>query len=484
MPASVSGLDLVPVRLNTVLRRLQLRPAVRVAPNLSVRDSLRAIDADGAELAVIVDPRSSMPLGIATLRNALRAILDGGLDLGESVGGVMTGGVAALSPEATVHEAMVHMFRSRVDHLLLNEDDGTFYNIVSQGDLYGMQAVDSQHLANAILAAGSVDALAGKAAAVRSYAAHRLTDGASAESLCEWISALNDLVTLQVIDLVEGQFELPYVPWCWLVFGSEGRLEQTLITDQDNGIVFAADSADEAEALRRAFLPFAEAVNRALDHCGFSLCTGNIMAGNPAWCLSLDEWKARFAHWIEAPEPGARLNATIFFDFRPLYGRYELAGSLRDWLLGRVSGAFLFHAAMAVEALQHEPPLGWLRRFRFEDAGHPGTINLKTRGVRLFVDAERIFALMHGCGATSTTQRLRDASGPVGIPDEELGAVIDAFYQIQRLRLRQQLATGDIDLASRVHPAQLHELDRQILKEAFAVAGRLQHRLKSVCGQP
>jgi hypothetical protein len=80
----------------------------------------------------------------------------------------------------------------------------------------------------------------------------------SADALCHRISSLNDLLTLQVIELVASQFDLPYVPWCWLVFGSEGRLEQTLATDQDNGLIFAADSDAEASACAKPSYPLPE----------------------------------------------------------------------------------------------------------------------------------------------------------------------------------------------------------------------------------
>ncbi|MBK7562923.1 MAG: hypothetical protein IPI21_00940 [Propionivibrio sp.] len=146
-------------------------------------------------------------------------------------------------------------------------------------------------------------------------------NGSAPNPFCQRISALNDLLTLQVIELTAGCFDLPYVPWCWLVFGSEGRLEQTLSTDQDNGLVFAAASEGEAAALRKVFLPFAQAVNGALDACGFPLCKGNIMASNPAWCLSLQEWQLAFGEWMSKSQPEALLNSTIFFDFRPLYGQ-------------------------------------------------------------------------------------------------------------------------------------------------------------------
>ena len=482
MPApatEAAGFDAVSVNLNTALRNLPLAPPVVVDPATSLRDALRAIDARDAEAAVIVDSESSVPLGIVTLRDAIRSVINDDCDLAGPVAAVMTGGLASLSAEATVHQATVLMFRRGMRHLILTGADGRLFNVVSQGDLYGMQAADSASLANAILATRSIAELAQQTAAVRRFAARRLAEGSGAEALCEWIAALNDLVALQVIDLVEGEFELPYVPWCWIVFGSEGRLEQTLVTDLDNGIVFAAASAAEAEELRQKFLPFAQAVNTALDVCGFPLCTGQIMAGNPAWCLSLDEWKQIFGGWISVPDPRALLNASIFFDFRPLYGREELVSDLQHWLLQRVKGNTAFARAMAVNALEQEPPLSWWRDFRCnDDRKYPHTLNLKGQGIRLFVDAVRILALAHGIENTNTVERLRGIRSALGMPVEEAAAMAAAFYQIQRLRLQNQVSGEFPEAVNRLNPDRLHKLDRQILKEAFRQARTLQQRLR------
>jgi len=484
MPGSSTDTDArlfdgVSVNLNTTLRSLPLAPPVVVGPATSVREALQAIDAQGAEAVVIVDTATSVPLGIVTLRDALRSIINDDCDLAGPVAGIMTGGLASLSAEATVHQATVLMFRRGMRHLILTGPDGRLFNVVSQGDLYGMQAADSASLANAILATRSIAALAAQTAAVRRFAARRLAEGSGAEALCEWIAALNDLIALQAIDLVEGDFELPYVPWCWMVFGSEGRLEQTLVTDQDNGIVFAASSAAEAEALRQKFLPFAAAVNAALDVCGFPLCTGQIMAGNPAWCLSLDEWKQTFGRWISVPEPKALLNASIFFDFRPLYGREELVIELQHWLLQRIKGNTAFVRAMAVNALEQEPPLGWWRDFRCNDnRQYPHTVDLKGQGIRLFVDALRILALAHGVERTNTVERLRGVRPALGMPVEEAAAMAAAFYQIQRLRLQNQVSGEFPEAVNRMNPDRLHKLDRQILKEAFRQVRTLQQRLR------
>ncbi|MCK9388432.1 MAG: DUF294 nucleotidyltransferase-like domain-containing protein [Sulfuritalea sp.] len=467
------------MNLNTTLHHLPLAPPVVVDPATSVRDALRAIDARGAEAAVIVDTASSVPLGIVTLRDALRAIVNNECDVAGPVASVMTGGLSSLPAEATVHQATVLMFRRGMRHLILTGADGRLFNVVSQGDLYGMQAADSASLANAILATRTIAELAAQTTAVSRFAARRLVEGSGAEALCEWISALNDLIALQAIDLVEGEFDLPYVPWCWLVFGSEGRLEQTLVTDQDNGIIFVADSAEEADDLRRKFLPFAQAVNAALDVCGFPLCTGKIMAGNPAWCLSSHEWKRRFDGWITVPQPKALLNATIFFDFRPLYGREELVTELQRWLLHRIKGNTAFLRAMAVNALEQEPPLSWWRDFRCNDnREYPRTLDLKGQGIRLFVDALRILALAHGVDHTNTVERLRGMRQALGMPLEEAAAMAAAFYQIQRLRLQNQVSGEFPEAANRINPDRLHQLDRQILKEAFRQARTLQQRLR------
>ena len=471
--------DTASVNLNTNLRKLPLSPPVVDDPATPVREALRLIDARGGEAAVVVDSGTSVPLGIVTLRDAVRSIINDDIDLSGPIAGIMTGGLASLSAEATVHQATVLMLRRGMRHLILTGDDGRLFNVVSQGDLYGLHAADSASLANAILASRSIAELATQTLAVRRFAARRLAEGSGAAALCEWIAALNDLIALQAIDLVEGGFDLPYVPWCWVVFGSEGRLEQTLVPDQDNGMVFAAASAAEAADLRQRFLPFAGAVNAALDECGFPLCKGNIMAGNPAWCLSLDEWKQRFGGWISVPEPKALLNASIFFDFRPLYGREELAIELQHWLQQRIKGNTAFLRAMTVNAVEQGPPLGWWRDFRVGGGkDHPHTLDLKGQGIRVFVDAIRILALAQGIDQTNTIERLRGACEALGMPADEVAAMTAAFYQIQRLRLQNQVSGEFPAAVNRLNPDRLHRLDRQILKEAFRQARTLQQRLR------
>ncbi len=283
------------------------------------------------------------------------------------------------------------------------------------------------------------------------------------------------------IQLALDHHDFAGVEWAWLAFGSEGRDEQTFSTDQDNGIVFTCPDASEVKALRKRFLAFALDVNKDLDRCGFPLCKGNIMASNPQWCLTLDEWKNQFSKWVRSPEPDALLNASIFFDFRALFGNAELAEQMRRFLLTATGGNSLFLQSMARNALSVAPPLGKIRDFITDlEPGHPGKIDLKKYGSRIFVDVARIYALATGVHNTNSVQRLRIASKRLSIRDEEVNAVLEGLDFIQLLRLRHQYLENKpgVQGDNLIDPNDLNELDRRVLKESFRQARKLQTRLK------
>ncbi|MCE5182400.1 MAG: DUF294 nucleotidyltransferase-like domain-containing protein, partial [Betaproteobacteria bacterium] len=265
--------------------------------------------------------------------------------------------------------------------------------------------------------------------------------------------------------------------FCWIALGSEGRFEQTLNTDQDNGIIFATPAGMSPDQVRQQLLPVARRINEVLDACGFPLCKGNIMASNPQWCLSLGEWRECFAGWIHRGDAPVLLNAAIFFDFRPLYGAQHLADELRTWLHATIKENRLFLKHMAVNALANHPPLGLVRDFVVGD-GH--TLDLKLNGITPFVDAARIFSLYAGTGETSTIRRLRASGAQWQISPATLEAWIEAFLFIQLLRLRIQHEQDEhgMTLSNKIDPDDLNDLDRRILKEAFRQARKLQATLE------
>lgn len=298
--------------------------------------------------------------------------------------------------------------------------------------------------------------------------------GLSGQLSCQWISQLNDRLTMRIVELVARSFRLPPTEWCWLAMGSEGRDEQTLLTDQDNGLVFVAAGAQEAQAMRARFLPFAQAVNEQLAACGFSLCPGQIMAGNPAWCLSVDEWREQFFAWVRCPDPTALLNATIFFDLRPLVGALSLGADLRREILRLTVDASAFIHLMSINALQVQPPLGFLGDVAVDGEK---AVDLKKFGSRIFVDVARILSLAAGTPGVNTFVRLQEAGAAAGMQPREVAAAQSALSHLLRLRLSAQVKDeGEISPVFR--PENLHDMDRVILRESLHQARRLQQRLK------
>lgn len=205
------------------------------------------------------------------------------------------------------------------------------------------------------------------------------------------------------------------------------------------------------------------------------------MASNPQWCLTLDEWKDQFSTWIRIPQPDALLNATIFFDFRPLFGQVELADAMRRHLLAQTAVNPMFLRAMAKNALDVEPPLGKIRDFLTDlEPGHPGKIDLKKYGSRIFVDVARIYAMASGVHNTNSIQRLRISAQRLSIRSEEINAVLEGMNFIQLLRLQHQYLEGEPGTQgdNLIDPETLNELDRRILKESFRQARKIQTRLK------
>ncbi len=465
--------------LHSQLAAMIRRKPITVTPESTLREAVLLMSEHRIGSIIVVEPESSRPLGIFTLRDLLHRVAAKQYDLDQMVMSVMSGsGLLMLNWRATVYQAALMMARNGVHHVIVVDATDKLVGIVSQEDIYELQSGGGKAISGAIRGARDMEGLIAAADDIHRLAERTLAEGTAAEALTQLISTLNDHLVVRLIELTKLEFDLPQVPWAWLAFGSEGRFEQTLSTDQDNGLVFAAPGS-QAAAVRAALLPFAAEVNRRLDVLGFPLCKGNVMASNPELCLSLDEWHQRYASWLRSTTPQALLDASIYFDFRPLYGDESLAGELSEWLRKNIPGATLFLRFMAENALRARPPLGIIRDFTFDKSKeYPHTIDLKASGTRLFVDVARILALANGIGESGTPQRLRAAAEKGKIGRDDVAALIDAFFFLQQMRLRQQQQGTPLGLANRVDPDTLNEMDRFVLKESFKQAKKLQNRIR------
>lgn len=466
--------------MNSPLSSIIKREPACVTRESTIRQVVETMNTIKIGSMIIVDDEHK-PVGIFTLSDVLKRIVMPGTALDEPIAGIMTPDPHTLPLSSTAYDAALAMATYGVRHVLAVDDGGRLKGVVSERDLFALQRVGLRQIRQSIETANTIEMLAQAGRDVRQLSLNMLAQGVGAEQITRFISTLNDALTRRLLQLCQERHDLHDVEWTWLCFGSEGRDEQTFNTDQDNGIAFAARSKTDLERTRGRLTSFAQEVNNGLDQCGFPMCVGNIMAGNPELCLSLEEWREKFGSWVRTPEPEALLNATIFFDFRPVYGRFNLADEMRLFLLRQTKANPLFLRMLAENALTVAPPLGTFRDFVTDlDPEHPGAIDLKRYGARLFIDGARIFALAHGVSATNTVQRIKLTAQTMNVSQEDMSASIDGFNFIQLMRLRHQYfeESHGRKADNLVLPEAMNEVERRILKEAFRQARKLQQRLR------
>ena len=422
--------------------------------------------------SMLVADGEGRPVGIFTRFDVLGRVALAGLPLSTPIGEVMVQPVHCLTVGHTAQDAALLMSRHGFRHVPVTRD-GAVVGMLSERDLFAMQRMSLKQVSSGIRGAGSVDELKHAASEIRQLAAVLLAQGVQARQLTSLISHLNDVLTLRLLEIEAPAHGVDLSRVCWLALGSEGRSEQTIATDQDNALIL--QDGTDADARRRA-LALGRAVNLALDACGYPLCKGGIMAGEPSCCLTLAEWHARFDHWIGHGAPRDLLNACIYFDLRPLAGDGTLADALSASVLAAARRTPRFLKQMALNALERGPPLGWLGGVAMNA---DGSIDLKVQGSALFVEAARVYSLAWGVPATGTRERLEGAGRAMGLAQGEYEAWIVGFEFLQMLRLRLQLeGRPDVDKPNRKQISQLNDIDRRILTECLRFARLLQQRLQ------
>lgn len=466
----------------STIRDMLRRPAETIGASASVRDAARKMTELSIGSLLVLD-QAGQVIGIVTDNDFRTKVVACGLDPDTEISQVASYPVKFIPERALAFDALIQMMNQQVHHLAV-EREGAPVGVITAHDIMVQQGTSPISLFREIVAERKIEGLYSLAAKVPLVVAVLMQEGGKAPDVTRMIAALNDHVVTRVLSLVEAELGPAPYPWCWLMMGSEGRSEQTLMTDQDNALVYETPP-EEWERIKAAKLYFRHLGNKAVEHlaaCGYTLCKGEIMASTPRWRKPYKVWRGYFDRWMSAPEPQAVLHATIFFDFRPGYGSYRLGERLRDHI-ARVApeqGLFLMH--LAKDCLTGKAPLTFFRDFVVEkDGQYKNRLDLKTRGLVPFVDFGRIMALKYGLKETNTLSRLKALAEAEHVPREFYAELRDAYeFQLQvRLvhQLRRLLAglTPDnyIDLGD------LTDTEKQTLKEAFGVINRIQTFLKS-----
>jgi CBS domain-containing protein len=431
-------------------------PPVWVDAGATVGEAARAMRAAHAT-AVLV--RGARP-AIVTDRDFRNRVLAEGLGPETPVSAVATSAPRAVGADTRIHEAWTALLDAGGHHLPVVHD-GEVVAVLGATDLLRCTAQGPMAVLRRVERLSTHGALPGYAATVAEMAAALLGGGLDATQIAGFVARLNDTLVGRIVRMAEADLGPAPAPWAWLALGSEGRTEQTLLTDQDNALVHADGAEPEWYAA------FAERVNADLEVAGFPRCGGGYMARG--WTAPISEWAARFAGWIDAPSPDALLHAGIFFDFRRVAGGLDL-GPL-DAVLATAPRKPPFLRFLAKAALDFHPPASLLLRLKGSSS-----VDLKAHGIAPVVFLARCYGLEDGGAPRSTLARLEAAVRAGNLAEDVFAEVAEAYRFLVGLRLRLQLrsvAAGG-PARSAVAPGELGALERTRLKDALRAVRALQ----------
>jgi CBS domain-containing protein len=339
-------------------------------------------------------------------------------------------------------------------------DEERFVGILEEIDLLGFLAGSAQIVAGRIDRASSKEDLAIASREIEAQTRVLRRQGVKVEVIAEIVSDLNRRLLTRLFEMV-APAELR-TSSCLIVMGSEGREEQTMRTDQDNGIILAgAVDGEILDSFRSEF-------SGALGSFGFPPCPGNVMVRNPAWSKPLSEYLADFRRWIALPGEAAHMNVAIIYDAQAVAGDAHLLNKAKMTLIDLIRGeqGFLAHFARAIDAF--DTPIGLFNNL-ITSEGAGDALDLKKGGIFPIVHGVRSLAIEHGLLETSTDKRIARLRDLGVLKAEFTHDLSQAFRFLLMLRLDGQLAASAGASGTLVRPAQLSSMERQLLRDVLHV---------------
>lgn len=455
------------LQLSTPIEQIMTRQLVQATLDETVQvAAARMTEARVSSILIIEDKHL---VGIVTDRDLRSRVLALGMSAEVTLANIMTGDPATLEPTALVMEAQTLMSEHNIHHLPIVSAEGVPVGMMTAADLLRHQELSPILLINQIHRQLTVESLARVCQQWPTLIVNLILTDMKPADIGKVLAAVSDNLTQRLIELAINELGEPPMAFQFLVFGSQARSDQSLGSDQDNGLML---SRAPTEAEGAYFSALARFVCDGLGDCGIRLCPGDIMASNPKWRMTRSQWQQVFSKWISSSTPEALLKASIFFDVRCVYGDEESVVTLLKSMQTEVANHSLFLATLTRSALASKPPLGFFRHFLLESSGeHKHQLDLKHQGLALINDIARLYGLACDRYRVGTIERLEQAIYEKRISSDTARNLMDAWHELNALRLEAQRRHWQSSgkASAYLDPSLLSPLERTHLKATFAI---------------
>ncbi|WP_213608972.1 DUF294 nucleotidyltransferase-like domain-containing protein [Pseudoalteromonas sp.] len=450
------------------ISEIMTRKAITLPPDESIRHGAKKMQEQGVSSIMITE--HDHLIGVVTDRDLRNRVLADDVDPSQAINSIMTCKPKFIFENNRVFSALHLMLKHNIHHLPVLDENHKPLGMITSTDLLRQQKSDPVQLIGRIYKAHNVADLKRYANEIPELLKGFSNNIDDISLIGKLLSGLTDALTSRLIFLFQQQHGTAPSSFSFICFGSQAREEQTLHSDQDNGLLLPDGLNDDQHAY---FKQMGEFVCENLVECGIRRCPGNIMASSDACRMSVSDWRAKFLKWITSPTPQAMLNCKIFFDLRFIEGSTTLYSQFCEELT-HISRNDLFYAAMASDVNANSAPIGLFNNFKTEKTQqHHKYIDLKKRGVVIINDLARLYALKVGIRRANTQERLDALLKYSLLSKEDIYNLKDCWRFLTQLRLRTQINEEGLP-SNCINPDKLNSLERHQLKEAFYLVKQAQ----------
>ena len=409
-------------------------------------------------------------VGIVTDRDLRNRVIAQDVPLQNCIATVMTEAPAKITQNRTLFDAMSIMSERNIHHLpVVDRFTAEPVGMITASDIVRHQRGNVLFVIGELSKAQNLYELTRASWQIPHYFATHAKRPGDFDIAGKVLSQATDIMTRKLIAFYQQQHGHAPMAYCWIVYGSQAREDQTMGSDQDNALLLAhRPNAQEA----KYFAGMAEYVCQGLNKCGIKLCPGNIMASNPELRLSLDDAVEEAKKWVKQPTPQAIMHFNIFLDARGAAGDIELFKRLQAARAPLLKQK-MFLAALAKHANEVDVPLSMFQKFVFEKGlDVKDAIDLKKNAVAIINNLVRLYALESSLTMPSTLGRLKNLPVSSGLSSRDADNLRDIWLFMNRLRWRHQLTQNKTDNC--VSISELSSIEKHQLKAAFKAIDRAQ----------
>lgn len=446
-----------------------LRDPLIVPEGTSIEQATRLMREEKADCLLA---RRGNRHGMVTGTDLLDAVILNHLPLDTDVAEIARYRLISIRPDDYLFNALIIMTQQHIERVVVQEADGTLRGIIELTDVLSYFSSHSHVIGLRVERAQTIEELREASLGLFDLIKALLSSGVKIRFTMELLAAVNSRILAKLFDLIVPEEVHPHV--CLIVMGSEGRGEQIMKTDQDNGLLYR-DGLDWP-GMHETMRLFSE----TLISFGFPPCPGNIMVSNPEWVNSVDEWAGKLQRWSRGGDTTALMNLAIAVDGKPVAGNQALFKVARNAFFREIHSNDLFFSYFSRAALDFETPLTFFGQLKTSSG-----LDIKKAGIFPIVHGIRTMALEYRILETNTFSRLEQLTEKNVLSRELSQNLLEALGFFIQLRLQQQIQrvddSGQVhdDTPNEIDFKRLNKFERELLRDSLAVVKDFKRSLTS-----